>query len=102
MLLNTIENTTNMTELEKLYVMTGYITDMEFNNATEETIEFIYDLADEAKSYDLPANVNNALSTIVSELENIDTEYVVEDENIDEMLEANGVVVDYLEEMGAL
>lgn len=102
MLLDFIENTTNMTELEKLYVIAGYITEMEYNDATEEVIEFIYDLADETESYEVPSNVHNALSTIVSELENIDAEYVVEDENIEAMLEANGVVIDYLEEMGAL
>lgn len=102
MLLDFIENTTNMTELEKLYVIAGYITEMEYNDATEEVIEFIYDLADKTESYEVPSNVHNALSTIVSELENIDAEYVVEDENIEAMLEANGVVIDYLEEMGAL
>lgn len=88
--------------ITKLYDMTGYITDMEFQDTDADVLEYVYELAEDALDYLLPVEVIGALSTIVVELEKIEAPHLAAEDDITELLEANGVVIDYLEEKGAL
>lgn len=88
--------------ITKLYDMTGYITDMEFQDTDADVLEHVYELAKDALDYLLPVEVIGALSTIIVELEKIEAPHIAEEDDITELLEANGVVIDYLEEKGAL
>lgn len=88
--------------ITKLYDMTGYITDMEFQDTDADVLEHVYELAKDALDYLLPVEVKGALSTIIVELEKIEAPHIAEEDDITELLEANGVVIDYLEEKGAL
>lgn len=88
--------------LNKLYDMTGYIVDMEFQDTDADVLEHVYDLASEGLDYLLPVEVIGALSTIIVELEKIEAPHIAAEDDITELLEANGVVIDYLEEEGAL